>query len=156
VDANVVRGWHIRRVSWREERYDSAHNRLTTVWRIQGYRSFVDADASEVLTDLLLDRLALEFRADPTLSGAVADCRDGEREGAQLVDSGPVMFCGLLCHGVTLEIVTVQLVELGVEPPVCDGKVLARLAWVMAGEARPPEVIDAEDNINLGIPVEGE
>ena len=101
-----VDGWFVRRVQTIERsraigRYMEDHR-----WAIRGFRSLVDAAASELAFDATIEAMRDAFRADETLSGAVDSILVGELAGLQVDDSGPVMFAGVLCHAAHLTLWT--------------------------------------------------
>lgn len=102
VETGGIQGWHIRRLSLAEGRMGADTSDEVTAWQITGYRGINDAEQSELALDGLIDRARDEFRADPTLGGVVASTWVEEHAGLQLLDSGPVMFAGVLCHKVVL------------------------------------------------------
>lgn len=110
-----IRGFYVRRQSWRETAYSSTRNKVRTRWFIRGFASLVDAEASELAFDLLLDELAATVRAEPVLFDAEENglCHTVTDDGAslQLEESGPVMFAGVLCHGATFSLTTEHLEE---------------------------------------------
>lgn len=99
----VLLGWHIRRVSRRET---LAFNEVECDWEIRGFRSLSDADASELVFDDLVDAVLDAFRDDVRLGGILLTPRDDGDAVPALQDSGPVMFCGVLCHSVRLKFAT--------------------------------------------------
>ena len=117
-----IRGFYVRRQSWRETPFSSLRNRVRTRWLIRGFASLVDADKSELAFDRLLDGMAAALRARPVLfdaSGhALGHTVTDDGAGLQLEDSGPVMFAGLLCHAATLSLSTEHLEE--IEPGISD------------------------------------
>lgn len=105
-----IRGWHVRRKSiWQTQPFIGRWT-ITQEWEIRGQMSIADADASEKTFDGLIDLAQEAFRTDPTIGGAVATTVLGEASddpaSLQLEDSGPVMFCGVLCHGARLSLFT--------------------------------------------------
>lgn len=117
-----ILGFYVRRQSYRELVYSSTRNRVRTRWIVQGFASLVDAEASELAFDKLLDKVAAAVRAKPVLFDA-ADEALGHTvtdDGAalQLEESGPVMFAGVLCHGARFSLTTEHLEQ--IEPLVSD------------------------------------
>lgn len=100
---DVLLGWHIRRVSRREK---LGFNEVECGWEIRGFRSLSDADASELAFDDLVDAVLDAFRDDVRLGGVLLTPRDDADAVPTLQDSGPVMFCGVLCHSVRLKLTT--------------------------------------------------
>lgn len=105
-DAGTIRGWYVRRTGTDES--SGALGRTTVVhrWRVQGYRALDDATQSERDFDELVETVRDAFRADETLGGVVATTVVGEQAGLQVEDSGPVMFAGVLSHGVRCALLT--------------------------------------------------
>lgn len=101
-----VDGWFVRRVETVERsraigRYIEDHR-----WAIRGFRSLVDADASELAFDATIEDMRDAFRADETLGGAIDSTLVDDLAGLQVDDSGPVMFAGVLCHAASLTLWT--------------------------------------------------
>ncbi|MEW5833653.1 MAG: hypothetical protein AB1832_01195 [Pseudomonadota bacterium] len=106
-----LRGWFVRRVAVAERERILPRSNEYTRWRIQGVMAFDDANASELVFDGLIEALRDAFRANDTLNGTVTQCAlpDGSEAGLQLIDCGPVMFAGVLCHGARLQLTTQRL-----------------------------------------------
>lgn len=98
-----LQGWHVRRVGRRES---AGSNEVLTTWELRGFMAIDDAAASELLFEDLIDRILDAWRDDPKLGGAVLYPRDGADPVPQIEDSGPALFCGVLCHSVRLKLVT--------------------------------------------------
>jgi hypothetical protein len=117
-----IRGFYIRRQSYRELTYSSTRNKVRTRWSIRGFASLVDAEATELAFDALLDGMAAKLRANPVLRDNLFTplCHTVTDDGAglQLEESGPVMFAGVLCHGATFSLSTEHLED--IEPGVSD------------------------------------
>lgn len=83
---------------------------ITQEWEVRGVMALNDAEASELAFDSLIDLAQEAFRADETVLGTVSTTVLGEADddhaGLQLEESGPVMFCGVLCHGARLSLFT--------------------------------------------------
>lgn len=103
-----VLGWHVRRVA-RKESPD--FNEVLTTWEIRGFMALQDAEASELFFDDLIDRIGDAWRANPTMDRAVLYPKDGAEVVPELVDSGPALFAGVLCHGARLRLVTRHVIE---------------------------------------------
>lgn len=108
-------GWHIRRVEQSESAQGAEVRDSVSRWRITGYMALDDADESELLFDRLLDALIAAFRADLSLGGAVATTWVGESAALQLLDSGPVLFGGALCHKAVLGLAVQQFCSINEE-----------------------------------------
>lgn len=157
-----LHGWYVRRVALREVEWSSDENREVATWRIVGFMALKDEDASELAFDLIIDRIRAAFRNDESLGGLVEQLGDpdggqGRGESAvQIEGSGPVMFCGVLCHQARLLLTTVAQRPIG--EPVVDDLALVHVAWDFAepSTAQSPDgQIDAETVINY-IASEGE
>jgi len=107
-DGNRILGWHVRRVASREIYVGIDDGLLQTdhEWIIRGFHGLDDAAASEITFDALIELIRYAFRADDDLGGVVHTCSTDEAAGIQVLDSGPVMFAGVLCHATTLTLVT--------------------------------------------------
>lgn len=102
-----VRGWWWRRVATRETTVSTATVMNVHTWECRGYMSLADADASELVFDGLVEAFRDAVRADPTLGGVCEqNAMEGEEDGVQVMDAGPVMFCGVLCHSAVLQLKT--------------------------------------------------
>lgn len=103
-----LRGWFIRRPQIVETDRIQPRSIEYVQWRIQGVMALDDANASELVFDDLIEAMRDAFRANDTLNGTVAQCAlaGGRDAGLQLIDAGPVMFAGVLCHGARLSLTT--------------------------------------------------
>ncbi len=104
-----IRGWNIRRITRSETSKMMGSADVINRWRIRGFMSMSDADASELAFDGLVEGLCAAFRADETLGGLIASTvmpTMGDIAGLQEEDSGPVMFAGVLCHSASLILYT--------------------------------------------------
>lgn len=104
-----LRGWWLRRTATQEHSLGVGRNVEVHTWQIRGYMALNDVDGSEHEFDALIEALRDAVRADPTLGGVCEQSPLGEgdaTDGLQVVDSGPVLFCGVLCHSALLEIRT--------------------------------------------------
>lgn len=106
----ALAGWFVRRLRSRERLVGASWLRIDE-WEIRGFRALVDADASEVAMDTVVEGICTAVRADDTLGGVVMDTGDlsqGDTRdaGVAVAESGPVVFCGVLCHGVSLRLTT--------------------------------------------------
>ncbi|MFZ2868708.1 hypothetical protein, partial [Zavarzinia sp.] len=103
-----VRGWNVRRTASRGQAQPGG-TLVITAWRLTGFLSMVDLEASAHTADTLADAVAATFRADPGLGGlAIGDPVEGI-DGPVLALSRPVMFAGVLCHELQLDWVTEHL-----------------------------------------------
>lgn len=108
-----VRGWFIT-LRGRRERLasDGQLTAVTHEWRIRHFRSFEDADASELQFDDVIEAVCAAFHADGNPLKALVQSIDIDGEaGAQLIDAGPVMFAGVLCHAATLGLKTLTYID---------------------------------------------
>lgn len=147
-----VLGWFVRRVTTRELIDTSHRNREVVGWRIQGYMSLDDATGSEILFDTIIEALRAAFRIDETLGDVVDTTMVDDKVGLQLDDSGPVMFAGILCHGVRLSLQTIGGVDIGTTP--ADVFATFHADWdipVLGNVAAPLPAAenDAEDTVTL-------
>lgn len=104
-----LRGWWLRRTATQESTLAIGRNMEVHTWQIRGYMALNDAEASEHEFDALIEALRDAVRADPTLGGVCeqSPLADGDAtDGLQVADSGPVLFCGVLCHSALLELRT--------------------------------------------------
>lgn len=105
--AKQVRGWWWRRVGTVESTVSTGTTMNVHTWECRGYMAFNDADASELAFDALIEAFRDAVRADPTLGGVCEqNAMSGEPDGVQVLDAGPVMFCGVLCHSAVLQLKT--------------------------------------------------
>ncbi|MCC7487625.1 MAG: hypothetical protein IT529_21835 [Burkholderiales bacterium] len=100
-----LHGYHVRRVTTQEIYVDVNRWRIVHEWRVRGYMAIDDEDASETLLDDEIEAIRDALRANPVIAGSgseTAECTFDEEEesGLQVIDSGPVMFAGVLAHQV--------------------------------------------------------
>jgi hypothetical protein len=102
-----LRGWWLRRVATAETTVSTGTVMNVHTWQWRGYMALNDGDASELVFEDLIEAYRDAVRADPTFDGVCEQNAVAEGEdGVQLVDSGPVMFCGVLCHSAVLQLRT--------------------------------------------------
>lgn len=105
-----IKGWNLYREATRELDLDNGSVRRIHTWRITGFMSIDDADATGKTFDDLVEAVATAFRTDRTLGGKVDDIKDMSQEdgesGIQVDSIEPVMFAGVLCHRARLRLVT--------------------------------------------------
>lgn len=109
VPHNQVRGWFVRRMTVRETNVLRPVWLDVETWRIQGFLAWDDDAGGELVLEQLVEAARDRFRLDSTLGGVVAATGilgRGNDRGLQLEDFGPVMFCGVLCHGARLSLTT--------------------------------------------------
>lgn len=137
-----VLGWFIRRLALSETPDTTTYNTVVETWRIRGFMSLNDAAESELAFDDLIDAIRAAFRNDETIGDVVETTKADGEIGIQIEDSGPVMFAGVLCHGVTMRLKTQVSAEVGIE--ATDDFALGDVTWDMA----PIDgTIDAEDTL---------
>lgn len=102
-----VRGWWIRRSATEERTINLARTVSVDTWTLRGYMALEDDSATELEFDGLVEAIRDAVRVDGTFGG-VCDLNplDDETEGVQVMDAGPVMFCGVLCHSAVLQLRT--------------------------------------------------
>lgn len=102
-----LRGWWLRRAATKEYSANVARSINVHTWQIRGYMTFADAQGSELVLDDLVEQFRALVRNDPTFGGV---CQPGgpneDTDGVQVTDAGPVMFAGVLCHSVVLQLMT--------------------------------------------------
>jgi len=103
-----IHGYHIRRTRTREVQAAIGRYVVDHHWQIRGFLSIEDADATEKLFDTEIEQVRDAFRLDDTLGGVVATTIDDEQAGIQVSESGPVMFCDVLCHSARLALTTIH------------------------------------------------
>ncbi len=137
-----IRGWHVRRLSTREEVVDSQTTRLVIRWQVNGFMSLVDEQASELAFDDLVEAVRAPFRSDETLGGLVESTfgQTGEEAGLQLDELGPVMFAGVLCHKARLSLTTRVLLDL--ETVSIDDFLTGGITWDLPAPDGEPEATD--------------
>lgn len=102
--AKELRGWFIRRVGRRVTEATHTADLVVTDWQIRGYMALRDGMASELEMDALTDGVIAAIKRDLSLGGLLDATPPAPRTvGAQLMESGPYMFGGVLCHGVRLD-----------------------------------------------------
>lgn len=98
-----LRGWFVRRTGEGYFADTSTSDEVRIDWQIRGFMALRDDGATELLFDHLVNAVRNRFLSDVTLGGLLdAVVARGEALGPQLVESGPYMFCGVLCHGARL------------------------------------------------------
>lgn len=106
---NRIYGWYLRRVRTAEQLVDAGRNYEDHFWRLRGFMSLDDGDASEKKFDIQIEAIRDAFRADLTLGGICETHfkeANGEQAGLQLEESEPVLFAGVLCHSARLGLIT--------------------------------------------------
>lgn len=103
-----ILGWHVRRVARKET---MAFNEVLTTWEIRGFASLQDDSATELIFDDLIDAIGDAWRNDPCMNGAVLSPTNETNVVPELVDTGPALFCGVLCHSARLRLITRHIAE---------------------------------------------
>lgn len=102
-----VRGWWLRRVATTEKSLAVGRNLEIHTWHFRGYMTLNDATNTEGEFDALIEAMRDKVRLDPTLGALCQQSPLGnEQDGLQVLDSAPVLFCGVLCHSALLELKT--------------------------------------------------
>ncbi|MBW8034220.1 MAG: hypothetical protein FVQ79_00705 [Planctomycetes bacterium] len=101
-----INGWFIRRIRTSERSPYEGRWIVVSRWRIQGYYSLVDSNATEKTFDDLVEAIRDAFRTDETLGGIIDSTVEGNEAGIQVEDSGHVILTGVLCHSVRLALNT--------------------------------------------------
>lgn len=104
-----LRGWWLRRTATRESSPSVGRTVNVHTWQLRGYMSLNDEAATELEFDALVEALRDALRADPNVGGFAEQgpLADGDNtDGPQLLDTGPVLFCGVLCHSAVIELRT--------------------------------------------------
>lgn len=105
-----LRGWNIRRTARAEMDETHTSTSVRNTWQLRGFMALRDAEATELLMDAVVDGVIRAIKRDLTLGGLLDDQQQPDGTvGAQLVESGPFMFGGVLCHGVRLEWTTAHI-----------------------------------------------
>jgi len=133
-----LRGWFIHRRATRDYVKTQSLNRVESDWLIKGYFGWVDARATVLIADTIIEALLRAFRRDPTLGGIVERPRASTEVpiGLTLVESAPYMFGGLLAHGVTFNLTTTHYED--AHAPV---EALADLETIHANWELPPRAL---------------
>jgi hypothetical protein len=101
VSDDRLMGCHIRLISTKRTAPGVGRWMIRHRWQIRFYMALDDANTSELSFDDWLEAVAEAFRANQTLGQLVGETAPNDSEntdGLQLDDSGPVMFCNVLCH----------------------------------------------------------
>ncbi len=110
VATSRIKGWNIVRTSASRRDLSIGELRVIETWRITGFMSLDDADATGKLFDALIEDIVTAFHADRTLGNTVDDIKNGDDEfgeaGIQIDAVEPVMFAGVLCHRASLRLIT--------------------------------------------------
>jgi hypothetical protein len=107
VGAKQLRGWWLRRTATEETSISTGTVMNVHTWQWRGYMALNDEDGSELVFDELIEAYRDAVRADPTFGGVCEQnsMTDAE-DGVQVINAGPVTFCGVLCHSAVLQLKT--------------------------------------------------
>lgn len=110
VSGDRLHGWYIRRLKTREAHIDVGRYVIDHDWLMRGFYAIDDADESEKDFDLEIESIRDVFRTNSVIMTGVETCfshdTDAAEAGVQVLDSGPVMFAGVLCHAARLGLTT--------------------------------------------------
>jgi hypothetical protein len=104
-----LRGWWLRRAATERRALNMSRRLVIHTWHVRGYMALADDAGTELVFDELIESIAAALDSDPTLGGLTDPAplnQQDSREGLQVTDCGPVMFCGVLCHSAVLELRT--------------------------------------------------
>ncbi|WP_322994051.1 hypothetical protein [Castellaniella sp.] len=104
LDTGRVQGWRISRMASGSRLLASGRTLTTSPWAVVGMLALLDAEQSEIVAGDLADAIIAMERADPTLGGIVRGHPVDGAAGMQLLAIEPVMFAGVLCHKVSLQL----------------------------------------------------
>lgn len=100
-----IHGYHVRKTATREVQNAVGSYTIDHSWQVRGFMSLDDADETEKLFDTEIEAVRDAFRDDSDLGLDLASI-DDEQAGVQVPESGPVMFCDVLCHSARLAFMT--------------------------------------------------
>jgi hypothetical protein len=117
-----LHGWFVRRTAVVERQLGVGINTEQSTWLICGYLAINDAAASEIEFDGLLDAIREVFRTDgfdvwrelpngDQINLMYTEQPMKEQMGFAVLDSQPVLFAGVLCHGAQCQIITNRLIN---------------------------------------------
>lgn len=98
LDDDKILGWLLRRASFKKTAIADAIYSIRNNWELRGYMSLRDDKQTELLFDALVDVVQLSLSNDPTFGGIASWVENYEIKATL----EPVMFCGVLCHSVTI------------------------------------------------------
>lgn len=108
--ADQLRGWWFRRSATAEVTLGVGRRMEVHTWQIRGYMALNDDEGSELAFDELIEGLRDAVRTTADDHGSDVPWQpapfDSPTDGLQVLDSGPVLFCGVLCHSALLELKT--------------------------------------------------
>jgi hypothetical protein len=115
VTDNQVLGWLVTRASFKKTNLGDAIYMLRDNWEVRGFMSLQDDAASELLFDALANVVQLKLSNDPTFG--LCDWLEGYQMDGTFE---PVMFCGVLCHSVTIKFSTLHQESSTIEQALDD------------------------------------
>lgn len=149
-----LRGWFIRRLARRATEETHASTLVAIDWQIRGFMALRDGIASEIEMDALADAVIASIGADTTLGGLLDGLLPAPRAvGAQMVESGPYMFGGVLCHGVRIDWTTAHVETDQPDPADIGAFRILHANWDIPpiGNVQPPlpadDTADATDHV---------
>lgn len=104
-----LRGWWLRRSATEERSVNIARTVNVDTWTVRGYMALNDDSGSELVFQDLIEAFRDAVRLDPSFGGVCLQgpLSDGDgQDGVQVMDVGPVTFCGVLCHSALLQLRT--------------------------------------------------
>jgi len=107
--AQQLRGWWLRRDATEERSLNVDRTLSVDTWTLHGRMAVDDTAASELAFDALIEAVRDAVRADPTFGGACATSPikdEKATDGMQVGGTGAVSFCGVQCHGASLQLRT--------------------------------------------------
>lgn len=108
--AEQLRGWWFRRTATSEVTLGVGRRLEVHTWQIRGYMALADDAGSELVFDGLIEALRDAVRTTADYPGSNVPWQpapfDSPTDGMQVLECGPVLFCGVLCHSALLELKT--------------------------------------------------
>lgn len=106
--ADQLRGWWLRRSASMERTLGIGRRMEVHTWHLRGYMALGDDTGSELVFDELVEALRDAVRSTADAGGVPWQPApfDSPTDGLQVLESGPVLFCGVLCHSALLELKT--------------------------------------------------
>ncbi len=106
--ADQLRGWWLRRAATMERTLGVGRRMEVHTWHVRGYMALADDAGSELVFDELVEALRDAVRTTADAGGVPWEPApfDAPTDGLQVLDNGPVLFCGVLCHSALLELKT--------------------------------------------------
>lgn len=106
--ADQLRGWWFRRSATSEVTLGVGRRMEVHTWQVRGYMALSDDAGSELVFDELIEALRDAVRTTADAGGVPWEPApfDSPTDGLQVLQIGPVLFCGVLCHSALLELKT--------------------------------------------------